>query len=294
MTDTDHTSSRKQPGTRPEDHTDWVALGRRLQNIQNTLVHHEKTPRYGDDYYAEALRRLLTDSRCGWMSTAEHQWLLDLHTQVDRRNAQEANRRAREARARYAAASRKIRAELAGWLRRVTNERTVPARYRREGVLLAADWLDPATSASPYAGLETSAAFSSSQQAPVSPVGSDVLLALRNAGEREGRLAVGWWQQHALEGRGASEQARSAQAVLDGIDSSDDGVLAALPRFDVAGYDADRYQAHAPAGAPGWSELPDHDQALVVDAVRDGFTDAVRDGVAARCHAVLTAREGTR
>ncbi|MEU1840260.1 hypothetical protein [Micromonospora chersina] len=128
----------------------------------------------------------------------------------------------------------------------------------------------------------------------VSPVGSEVLLALRNAGEREGRLAVGWWQQHALEGRTASEQERTAQAVLDGIDSSDDAVVAALPRFDVAGYDADRYQAHAPVGAPGWSELPDHDQALVVEAVRDGFTDAVRDGVAVRCHAVLTAREGTR
>ncbi|MEU5726852.1 hypothetical protein ABZ783_34250 [Micromonospora sp. NPDC047738] len=294
MTDTDHISSRKQPGTRPEDHTDWVALGRRLQNIQNTLVHHDETPRYGDDYYAEALRRLLSDSRSGWISTAEHQWLLDLHTHVDRRNAQEANRRAREARARYATASRKIRAELAGWLRRVTNERTVAGRYRREGVLLAADWLDPATSASPYASLQTSAVSRSPQQAAVSPVGSDVLLALRNAGEREGMLAVGWWQQHALEGRGASEQAQTARTVLGGIDSSDDGVLAALPRFDVAGYDADRYQAHAPAGAPGWSELLDHDQALVVDAVRDGFTDAVRDGVAARCHAVLTARAVTR
>ncbi|SCL56385.1 hypothetical protein [Micromonospora chersina] len=294
MTDTEHTSSRKQPGTRPEDPTDWVALGRRLQNIQNTLVHHESTPRYGDDYYAEALRRLLTDSRCGWISTTEHQWLLDLHTQVDRRNAQEANRRAREARARYATASRTIRAELAGWLRRVTNEQTVPARYRREGVLLAADWLDPAISAAPHASSPASAASSSPQQAAVSPVGSDVLLALRNAGEREGQLAVGWWQQHTLEGRTASEQEHTAQTVLDGIDSSDDAVLAALPRFDVAGYDADRYQAHAPVGAPGWSALPNHDQALVVDAVRDGFTDTVRDGVAARCHAVLTAREGTR
>lgn len=294
MTDTDYTSSRKQPGIRPEDHTDWVALGRRLQNIQNTLVHHESTPRYGVDYYAEALRRLLTDPGCGWISSVEHQWLLDLHTQVDRRNAQEANRRAREARARYATASRKIRAALAGWLRRVTNERTVPARYRREGVLLVADWLDPATSAAPYASSPASAASSSPHQAAVSPVGSEVLLALRNAGEREGQLAVGWWQQHALEGRTASEQEQTAQTVLQGIDSSDDAGLAALPRFDVAGYDADRYQAHAPAGAPGWSELPDHDQALVIDAVRNGFTDAVRDGVAARCHAVLTAREGTR
>ncbi|MGS2618062.1 hypothetical protein ACVCAH_26585 [Micromonospora sp. LZ34] len=289
MTDTDHTSAARQPGTRPEEHTDWVALGRRLQDIQNQMIHGGETHRYGDDYYAEALRRLLTDSRSGWISIAEHQWLIDLHTHVDRRNLREANRRAREARARYATAGAKIRAEVAGWLREVTNDRTVPARYRREGVLLAADWIDPATPASPYTSLQASAATapSSPQPSPTPPVDPQLLLALRDAREREGRLAVGWWQQYAIAGRTPAEQAHTARTVLVGIDCSDDKVLRALPRFDVAGYGADRYHAHAPAGAPGWSELTDMGRALVIDAVRGGFTDAVGDGVAAHCHALL-------
>ncbi|MBM0255856.1 hypothetical protein [Micromonospora sp. 4G55] len=106
-------------------------------------------------------------------------------------------------------------------------------------------------------------------------------------GEREGRLAVGWWRQHALADRPRAEQAHTARIVLAGIDGSDAQVLRTLPRFDVAGYDADRYQAHAPTGAPAWSDLPDLDRALVIDTVRDGFTDGVCDGVAACCAALL-------
>ncbi|MGK5741506.1 hypothetical protein [Micromonospora sp. URMC 103] len=288
MNENSTSSIRRQPGVRPDDATDWVALGRRLQEIQNTLIHREQIPRYGDEYYAEALRRLLTDSRSGWMPTAEHDRLVDLHTQVDRRNLREANRRAREARARYVTASRKIRGELAGWLRRVTNDRTVPSRYRREGVLLAADWLDPATAASPYPNPQPSTGTpDTTPPRPVSPLDPQLLLMVRAAGEREGLLAVGWWQQHALTGRTPSEQIYIARLVLDGIDSSDEVTLAALPRFDVTGYDETRYQAHAPAGAPAWSHLSDHERAVVIDAARDGFTDAVRDGVAARCHTTL-------
>ncbi len=293
---TDTSNNPPQPAARPEDPTDWVALGRRLQDIQNHMIHREPTHRYGDEYYAEALRRLLTDSRSGWLPTAEHDRLVDMHTYMDRRNAQEANRRAREARARYATASHRIQAELAAWLRRVTNERTVPSRYRREGVLLAADWLDPATTASPYPSLQaTTTAPATPRPEPL--VGPHLLLTVRAAGEREGRLAVGWWRQHALAGRTPSEQADVARAVVDGIGSSDTAVLAGLPRFDVAGYDADRYQAHNSAGAPQWQDLPDHEQAVVIDSVRDGFTDAVRDGVAACCHAILdtaSAAEGGR
>ncbi|MFC0505008.1 hypothetical protein [Micromonospora costi] len=276
-------SSIERPRKQPEDGTDWRALGRLLQQIQNQLIHRDQLPRYGDDYYAESLRRLLTDSRCGFITTAEHQRLVDLHTQVDRRNLQDANRRAREARARYATASRKIRAELAGWLRRVANDRTVPSRYRREGVLLAADWLDPASSASPYPSTRSTGA----SPQPPPPLDPHLLQALRDAGGREGRLAGGWWQQHALTGRTRAEREGVARTVLDGIDSGDDAVLAGLPCFDVAGYDADRYQAHRPAGAPDWSDLAAHERALVIDAVRDGFTEAVRDDVAARCHTIL-------
>ncbi|WP_262285452.1 hypothetical protein [Micromonospora sp. MA102] len=292
---TDTSSGIPRPGARPEDHTDWVTLGRRLQAIQNSMIHCGEPHRYGDYYYAEALRRLLTDSRSGWIPTAEHLWLLDLHAQVNRRNLQEANRRAREARTRYATASAKIRAEVAGWLRRVANERTVPARYRREGVLLAADWLDPATPASPYPSPDTSSApVSGAAPLPVSAVDAQLLLTLRDAGEREGRLAVGWWRQHAIEGRSHAEQTQTARAVLDGIDSSDETVLAALPHFDLASYDADRYQHHAPAGAPDWAQLPDVGQALVIDAVRSGFTDAVLDGVTAGCQALLDTGDGGR
>ncbi len=191
MTDTDHTNSNQQPGCGPDDHTDWVVLGRLLQDIQNQLVHGDQTRRYGDDYYAEALRRLLTDSRSGWMPIAEHYRLVDLHTYVDRRNLQEANRRAREARARYATASAKIRAGMAGWLGHLTNDRTVPSRYRREGVLLAADWIDPATPASPYPSLRPATDTTpATAQRPAPLVDPHLLLAVRTAGEREGRLAV--------------------------------------------------------------------------------------------------------
>ncbi|MGW3607812.1 hypothetical protein [Micromonospora sp. NPDC005161] len=289
MTDSpDASSAKARPGEHPGDRTDWLALGRRLQDIQNQMIHGGQTHRYGDDYYGEALRQLLTDSRSGWISTAEHQWLIDLHTGVDRRNLQAANRQAREARSRYAVAGRKLRAELAGWLREVTNERSVPARYRREGVLLAADWIDPATPAHPYTSLRlTTGGAGTGARAPAEPVDPQVLLSLRAAGERDGSLAAGWWQQHAVEGRTPAEQAQSASTALAGIDDSDEQVLKALPRFDTAGYDAARYHAHAPSDAPAWADLPDFARALVIDAVRDGFTDAVRDSVAARCHAVL-------
>ena len=75
--------------------------------------------------------------------------------------------------------------------------------------------------------------------------------------------------------------------VLAGIDSCDPAVLDSLPAFDLTGYDAERYRIQAPDDAPDWDDLPDADQAAAIDAVRDGFTTAVEDVVAARCAALL-------
>ncbi|WP_428962979.1 hypothetical protein [Micromonospora fluostatini] len=284
---TDNNDRQRRPGARPEDGTDWAALGRRLQDIRAHLIYEGGLHRYDDGHHAEALRRLLTSPNSGWISLAEHERLLDLRTGADRRNLHEANRRAREARARYVATSRAVRAELARWLRRVTNDRTVPSRYRREGVLLAADWLDPTTPTALYPTERNTDTSDASTRSAPSPAAA-IPLTVRAAGEREGHLAVGWWRQHALDGHPPTEQARIAATVLAGIDSGDDRVLATLPRFDVAGYDADRFHTHAPHDTPRWTDLSDRDRAVLIDAARDGFTDAVRDGVAAYCQALLT------
>ncbi|MEU5554286.1 hypothetical protein ABZ738_31395 [Micromonospora sp. NPDC047793] len=280
-------STERHTGSRGfEDQTNWPEFGRRLQQIQAKLVHGDGEPLLsGDDFYGEALRRLLT-SGSGWMSRAEHEWhLRGLHV-FNGSAAQTARRQAREARGRYAISARAIRAELAAWLREAgANERIVPSRYRRDGVLLAADWIDPATAASPYPQPEQD------QEAMPSRTGdfrwSRVLEALRAAGEQDGEQAAAWWAQYTIGGSSRDDVTALARAVLAGIDACDPAVLDGLPAFDLAGYDAERYRVHAPHDAPKWDDLSDADQAAAIDATRDGFTTAVEDGVAARCAALL-------
>ncbi|WP_431895517.1 hypothetical protein [Micromonospora haikouensis] len=160
------------------------------------------------------------------------------------------------------------------------------SRYRRDGVLLAADWIDPATPAWPYTRPERS-----QEPTPPTPAGDHrwprVLEALRRAGEQDGEQAAAWWAQYTVVGRSRGDVTAVAREVLAGIDAGDPAVLDGLPAFDVAGYDADRYRGQAPDDAPDWDDLSDADRASAIDAARDGFTTAVQDNVAARCAALL-------
>ncbi|SCL17748.1 hypothetical protein [Micromonospora inyonensis] len=270
-----------------EEPTNWPDLGRRFQGIQARLIHGDREPVLsGDDFYGEALRRLLTRSDSGWMTRADHDRLIRAHHVFNGSATEEARRQAREARARYAVSGRAMRAELAAWLREVaSNERIVPSRYRRDGVLLAADWIDPATPAWPYTLAERD------RESPPPPPGdhqwSQVLEALRAAGEQDGKQAAAWWEQYTIGGSSRGDAITVARTVLAGIDACDPAVLDFLPAFDLAGYDADRYRIQAPPDAPEWDDLSDADQAAAIDAARDGFTTAVEDGVAARCAALL-------
>ncbi|MFY1674000.1 hypothetical protein ACN27G_29275 [Plantactinospora sp. WMMB334] len=269
-----------------EEPSYWPDLGRRFQQIQATLIHGDGEPVLsGDDFYGEALRRLLT-SDSGWMTRAEYEWHLRGHHVFNGSAAETARRQAREARARYAVSARAIRVELAARLREAgSSERIVPSRYRRDGVLLAADWIDPATPASPYPQPERD------REAMPSRTGdyrwSRVLEALRAAGEQDGEQAAAWWAQYTIGGSSHGDVAAVARAVLGGIDACDPAVLDGLPAFDLAGYDAERYRIQAPHDAPKWDDLSDADRAAAIDATRDGFTTAVEDGVAARCAALL-------
>ncbi|WP_229705714.1 hypothetical protein [Micromonospora sonchi] len=281
-------STRSHTGPADGEDTNWSTLGRRFQEIQATMIHGDgEAALGGDDFYGEALRRLLTRGDSGWITRAAHDRFIQAHHVFSGSAVETARRQARQARTRYAVSARGIRAELAAWLREAgSNERVVSSRYRRDGVLLAADWIDPATPAWPYTRPERS-----QEVTPPSPAGGHrwrrVLEALHAAGEQNGERAAAWWAQYTVGGRSRGDVTAAARAVLAGIDAGDPAVLDGLPAFDLAGYDADRYRSQASDDAPDWDDLSDAEQGAAIDAARDGFTAAVQDGVAASCAALL-------
>ncbi len=133
---------------------DWIALARRLRREIATLTHDPEW--YGDDFYAEALRRALraekaphcpyesVDRATGLMTVANADHNRDSHTIIDRLNAGRAHEEAKAARDEVRRVYREARRDIAQALRDWCNERTVPAKLRREGVLLAADRICPA------------------------------------------------------------------------------------------------------------------------------------------------------
>lgn len=145
----------------------WMTLAERLHNMRMHMAHHEDTGLSGLAFEAEALRRTFrfsandgSDGRrplpyetisaaTGLMSIAEADHLRNMHTAVDRANRQEAEQDAVKARAETRRVLIDAARDLAGYLRQRCNDRTVPSRYRREGVLLAADWIDPDSAVKP-------------------------------------------------------------------------------------------------------------------------------------------------
>lgn len=138
---------------------DWVALAKRLSDAQVKMIHHEDTGLHGWEFDAEVLRRALghsandgTDGQRtlpyetvhfpGLITASEHDHLRNAHTVLDRMAREAAEKRAKEADAEVRRVYREARQDIAAALREWCNERSVPSRLRREGVLLAADRLD--------------------------------------------------------------------------------------------------------------------------------------------------------
>jgi hypothetical protein len=124
------------------DTIDWRPAARRLAEIQADMIHREHTELCGDDFYAEALRRLFHRIGHGFVTEEEHMRVLEANRFVDRANGERAQATLREKTAEFERKLADARRVLADAIRRRVNERTVPSAYRREGVLLAADWLD--------------------------------------------------------------------------------------------------------------------------------------------------------
>lgn len=144
---------------------DWERIARRMVDEMRKMIHEENF--YGTDEvrYAEALRRALgyedpAEGRYerlkfgyGLITQAEMKDLVDGHTIVDRLGRERAEEQIKEMRAEVARVYREARKDVADYLRERCNERTVPSRYRREGVTWAADMIDPAVPKDPYGNL---------------------------------------------------------------------------------------------------------------------------------------------
>jgi hypothetical protein len=136
----------------PDRPVDWDGIASRLQHHMNQMVHVEGWS--GPDFYAEALRRAFgyqqrdpydyVQQGSGLTTQQYADYVREGHTIVDRTNLQTAERQIRELRGEVTRVYRDAGADIAQMLRDRCNERTVPSRYRREGVLWAADMIDPA------------------------------------------------------------------------------------------------------------------------------------------------------
>ena len=135
---------------------DWIKLARRLQEVQAQMIHHDEVNRYGDEFYAEALRRTLgyrephghithetVSESTGLMTTAHADHLIEGYTVLSRLHAEDMERQAKAAREETRRILQDAARDLAKWIREWCNDRTVSAKTRRQGVLIAANWIDP-------------------------------------------------------------------------------------------------------------------------------------------------------
>lgn len=153
----------------PATPVDWDRIARRFSDALHEIY---AEPGRVADPYAEALRRALgyvPEGEPGWTARAlpyEHLWngaglhtdaevkhLLDGHTVLDRLAREAAEKKVEEMRAEVARVYREARKDVADYLRARCNERTVPSRYRREGVTWAADMIDPSVPKDQYGRL---------------------------------------------------------------------------------------------------------------------------------------------
>lgn len=134
---------------------DWTGIGRAIADAQAHYTHHSDEKLYGDDYYAAVAKRALggakqarltyetVSGQLGLITKAEHEWLRQAHTAHDRMRAEDAERQVVELRAEVKRIRRDAWRDAAAYLRDWCNDRRIPARFRREGFLAAADQIDP-------------------------------------------------------------------------------------------------------------------------------------------------------
>lgn len=152
---------------------DWDRLGARLNEVLRQMVHGTPEQQYtGPNFYVEAVRRTLGYVAAGELTTSERTFPYDnlkhgfgLITAAqakhetdgvayfDRIGREKAEEQVKEMRAELARARREAGSDFAEYLRNRCNERTVPSRYRREGVNWAADMIDPAVPKDRFGGL---------------------------------------------------------------------------------------------------------------------------------------------
>lgn len=117
---------------------DWKIAGTAFRRIEAAMIHDENTDLHGDDFYAEALRRL---AESGALPVQVREVRTDDHSGCHAALAS-AERASWEQYEKFSATMITAAASYAEALRlRCTPDR-VPSRLRREGVLLAASWLD--------------------------------------------------------------------------------------------------------------------------------------------------------
>jgi hypothetical protein len=156
-----------------ENPVNWDRIADRLQQVMRTMLQEEG--RYHDaTFYADALRRTLgyvaageagtsgralpyerLQSNFGLITQAEADYLRDAHTIADRMGRERAEEQVKELRAELRRVYREAGKDLADMLRERCNERTVPSRYRRDGVAWAADMIDPSVPKDQYGRIVT-------------------------------------------------------------------------------------------------------------------------------------------
>jgi hypothetical protein len=130
----------------------WDALAWRIEEAKGALLGEGR--RYADDGFgADVLRRAFGADpgdgvqrlapSTGLMARAEADDIIEAHTIVDRKAREAAEKEAAELRAELRRTRNEARAIAASLIRARVNEHSMPSRYRREGALQAADWLNP-------------------------------------------------------------------------------------------------------------------------------------------------------
>lgn len=144
---------------------DWARFSTRLNEVIRDMVHGTAEQQYtGTDFYAEAVRRTLgfvpageagfngralpyDDLKAyhfGLTTIAQREHYIRGAVALSEAQRETAEKQVAEMRAEVARVYREARQDIADYLRARCNERTVPSRYRREGVKWAADMVDPA------------------------------------------------------------------------------------------------------------------------------------------------------
>jgi len=155
---------------------DWKAIADRMVTAMHQMLHEENWHGPDSERYAEALRRALgycgaNEQRAGERALSyehlkygsglttdtEAAHVRDSHTISDRMAREAAEKQVKEMRAEVARVRREAAKGLAEWLRASCNERSVPSRYRREGVTWAADMIDPSVPKDRYGNLRPAA-----------------------------------------------------------------------------------------------------------------------------------------